>query len=93
MLRQTGSHGGHSTWQNELLGGFCVACLVLVPGDYFVAQSLCFCCMTVGFSKSDVVQMMMGSKRPSPRHQSPDPVDVPATDAAIKRIRNDKLHD
>lgn len=42
---------------------------------------------------SDWVQVMMGSKRPSPRHKSPDPVDMASSDAATKRVRVDKLED
>ena len=39
------------------------------------------------------VQVMMGSKRPSPRHQSPDPAHMALSDAANKRVRVDKLED
>lgn len=39
------------------------------------------------------MQVMMGSKRPSPRHQSPDPVDLAQPEAATKRVRVDKLED
>lgn len=39
------------------------------------------------------MQVMMGSKRPSPRHQSRDPMDLAAPAAAAKRVRVDKLED
>ncbi|DBA85021.1 TPA: hypothetical protein ACH3X2_005754 [Trebouxia sp. C0005] len=35
-------------------------------------------------------QVMMGSKRPSPRHQSPDSVDPSSADASSKRVRIDR---
>ncbi|KAL0050416.1 hypothetical protein WJX82_010839 [Trebouxia sp. C0006] len=35
-------------------------------------------------------QVMMGSKRPSPRHQSPDPVDPSSAVASSKRVRIDR---
>ncbi|KAL3161025.1 hypothetical protein ABBQ38_009409 [Trebouxia sp. C0009 RCD-2024] len=49
--------------------------------------------LVAAITSSGEPQVMMGSKRPSPHHQSPDPVDKAAQDATGKRVRVDKLDD